>query len=163
MYFYAIFAPIIICFLIFSCTSCVQNRECSWCPLKVECYLNSDSCVGQIYEHVFLCNICTYYYLLAMMLNVCYFALTDTYLLKKNKSTHYIKWKWGNKYIKCVYDNNRCKYCIKIHVHMSVTASMGWWLACSPRVRQFRGSKPGRVKAKTIKLVFVASQVSTQN
>ena len=33
---------------IFSCTSCVQNRECSWCPLTLGCYLNSDGCNGQI-------------------------------------------------------------------------------------------------------------------
>jgi len=32
----------------FSCTSCVQNRECSWCPLKLGCYRNGDGCNGQV-------------------------------------------------------------------------------------------------------------------
>jgi len=32
----------------FSCSSCVQNRECYWCPLKVECYKNGEGCDGQI-------------------------------------------------------------------------------------------------------------------
>ena len=31
-----------------NCTSCVQNRECSWCPLTLGCYLSSDGCNGQI-------------------------------------------------------------------------------------------------------------------
>ena len=31
-----------------NCTSCVQNRECYWCPFKVKCYKNGASCHGQI-------------------------------------------------------------------------------------------------------------------
>ena len=37
------------------------------------------------------------------------------------------------------------------------------WLACSPRVWEIVGSSPGRIKPKTIQLVFVASPLSTQH
>ena len=35
--------------------------------------------------------------------------------------------------------------------------------ACSPRVRQVVGSGPGRIKPKTMTLVFVASPLCTQH
>ena len=39
----------------------------------------------------------------------------------------------------------------------------GVWLACSHRVRQIVGSSPGRVKPRTLHLVFVASPLNTQH
>jgi hypothetical protein len=41
----------------FSCTSCVQNRECNWCPLTLGCYLNSGGCNGQVKTTVSNSNI----------------------------------------------------------------------------------------------------------
>ena len=39
----------------------------------------------------------------------------------------------------------------------------GEWLACSPRERKVLGSTHGRVKLKTLKMVFAASPLSTQH
>lgn len=45
-------------FFTFSCTSCVQNRECYWCSKKVKCYKNGGSCEGQIQPNVNKFNTC---------------------------------------------------------------------------------------------------------
>jgi hypothetical protein len=46
---------------------------------------------------------------------------------------------------------------------INITASVAYWLACSPPVRYIVDSSPGRVKPRTITLVFVASPLSTQH
>ena len=49
-----------------------------------------------------------------------------------------------------------------IYYCMKSTASVVLWLECSPRVRR-SWVEPGRVKSKTMQLVFVASPQSTHH